>query len=106
MWTALSPTRSVRRTATGVLVVAALVTAWRLWEDRAPSLAFADSFLQGPSTLAFPDERGQPIARCRHTNSPDAHDACTLTFPAGDAYPCSVFLRRIRLVPQQAATAI
>jgi hypothetical protein len=57
------------------------------------SLATAERFLQGPPTFAFPGETGQPSARCQHTGLfglLGSVDTCTLTFPSGDYYRCSV----------------
>lgn len=52
----------------------------------------AERFLQGPPTFYFAGERGQPVARCHHTGlfGLRSDDVCTLTFPSGDAYRCTV----------------
>jgi hypothetical protein len=56
------------------------------------SIRTAERFLQGPPTFSYGGERGQPVARCHHTGlfGWSAEDACTLTFPSGDAYRCTV----------------
>ena len=60
---------------------------------RAASVSEAEHLLAGPPTFAFTGERGQPVAHCAgpalfgffHTT-----DRCTLTFPTGDTYRCTV----------------
>lgn len=53
----------------------------------------AERLLQGPRTFYFAGEHGQPVARCHHTGllGLGSDDACTMTFPSGDVYRCTVF---------------
>jgi hypothetical protein len=90
-------TRRLRRTWLIVaLITLAAVGAWLMVEAFVvPSpvpIRTAERFLQGPPTFSYAGEHGQPVARCHHTGpfGWGSDDACTLTFPSGDAYRCIV----------------
>ena len=83
--------RAIRLSVAAVSVLVAIVAVLVLSIE--VSLRTADRFLQGPPTFSFPDETGQPIARCHHTGIfglIGSEDACTLTFPSGNSYRCWV----------------
>ena len=84
--------RHRRLLAAGILAVLVVGGAVLVFPIEVP-LKTADRFLQGPPTFAFPGEAGQPVARCHHTGLfglLGSVDDCTLTFPSGDYFRCTV----------------
>jgi hypothetical protein len=75
-----------------VLAAAAAVFVKFVMPPGAPSPGVAERVLEGPPTFIFAGEHGSPRADCsyRLPFGLGGTDDCTLTFPSGDEYHCSV----------------
>lgn len=99
----------LRVIAVSVIVGVLTVIGMRyLLLPRAATVSEAEHLLAGPPTFGFAGESGQPVARCV---GPAVFgffattDRCTLTFPTGDTYRCTVSTTRSGAAGWQATCA-